>query len=381
MNRITWKDCFKLGITAIAVYLIVFSWPAVIRFLAELFGALKSFMLGLVVAYVVNILMSFYERHYFRRSRAACVQKSRRPICLLLAFLSLIVIISLIASVVIPGVTKSINIIVNGSPAAVKNLTENDLVQKYLPQVYLWLKSLNWDNLVSQASNFIRNNYSSILGTVSTAASGIVSFFIGIIFSIYLLMGKEKLKLQLKMMLERFLPGKFTKKLYYFLSVMNHSFHSFIVGQVTEACILGSLCTTGLLLLRVPYAPIIGVLIGFSAFVPIFGAYIGAAVGTLMIITDTPSKAVTFLVFLVLLQQFEGNFIYPRVVGSSIGMPGLWVLTAVTVGGGVGGIPGMLIAVPFTAGIYRMLKDDLKKHPSGNPEIHAENQPNKTGGT
>jgi len=381
MNRITWKDCLKLGITAIAVYLIIFSWPAVIRFLAELFGALKSFVRGLVVAYVVNILMSFYERHYFRRSSAAWAQKSRRPVCLLLAFLSLIVIISLIASVVIPGVTKSINIIVNGSPAAVQNLMENDLVQKHLPQVYLWLKSLNWDNLVSQLSNFIRNNYSSILGTVSTAASGIVSFFIGIIFSIYLLMGKEKLKLQLKMVLERFLPGKFTKKLYYFLSVMNHSFHSFIVGQVTEACILGSLCTTGLLLLRIPYAPIIGVLIGFSAFVPVFGAYIGAAVGTLMIITDTPSKAVTFLIFLVLLQQFEGNFIYPRVVGSSIGMPGLWVLAAVTVGVGVGGIPGMLIAVPFTAGIYRMLKDDLKKHPSGNPEIHAENQPNKTGGT
>jgi len=371
MSKISWKDCLKLGVTAIAVYFLIFNWSAGASFISDVFSALGAFALGLVIAYMVNILMSFYERHYFQKSGTPLAQKSRRPVCLLLAFLSVIVIIALIIAVVVPGVTKSVSIIVNNAPAALQGLMGSEVVQRYLPQVYSWVEGLNWQNIAVQVSDFLKNNFNGIIGTVSSAASGMLSFFLGIIFSIYLLAGKEKLQGQCKRLLERFLPEKFLGKLYYFLKVMDHSFHSFIVGQVTEAVILGTLCAVGLLLLKVPYALLIGVLVGFTALIPIVGAYIGAAIGILMIITDTPAKAITFVIFLVILQQVEGNLIYPRVVGSSIGLPGIWVLAAVTVGGGVGGITGMLAAVPLAAGIYQMLRDDLKKHPPRGLEANA----------
>lgn len=372
MTKLTWKDCLKIGVTATAVYLLIYYWSAGAGFVADVFDALGAFALGLAIAYVVNILMSFYERHYFKKSNAVLAQKSRRPVCLLLAFLSVIVMITIIISVVVPGVTNSVTIVVNNAPAAVQQLMENDLVQKYLPEVYKWVQTLNWTGIAEQISSFLKNNYNGIIGTVSSAASGMVSFFLGIIFSIYLLVGKEKLQAQCKRLFERFLPAKFLKKLYYFLAVMNRSFHSFIVGQVTEAVILGGLCTIGLLLLKIPYAVLIGVLVGFTALIPIVGAYIGAGVGILMIITDTPAKAITFVIFLVILQQVEGNLIYPRVVGSSIGLPGIWVLAAVTVGGGVGGIVGMLAAVPLTAGLYQIIREDLNKHESGRVKIPPE---------
>ena len=138
-------------------------------------------------------------------------------------------------------------------------------------------------------------------------------------------------------------------------------FHRYIVGQCTEAVILGVLCTVGMLIFRFPYAPMIGALIGFTALIPVAGAYIGAAVGAIMILTVSPLKALLFLVFIVVLQQLEGNLIYPKVVGKSIGLPAIWVLAAITVGGSLMGIAGMLISVPITAALYRLLKEDMRR--------------------
>ena len=146
--------------------------------------------------------------------------------------------------------------------------------------------------------------------------------------------------------------------------MLNNSFHNYIVGQCTEAVILGILCTIGMLILRLPYASMIGALIAFTALIPVAGAYIGAGVGAFMILTVSPVKALVFLIFLVVLQQLEGNIIYPKVVGSSIGLPGIWVLAAVTVGGGILGIGGMLLGVPVTAALYQIIKDDIKERTS-----------------
>ena len=156
-----------------------------------------------------------------------------------------------------------------------------------------------------------------------------------------------------------YLPKRFAGKLLYVLREMNGSFHSYIVGQCMEAVILGGLCTGGMLLLRLPYAAMIGCLVGFTALIPIAGAYIGAIVGAFMIFTVSPVKAIIFIAYLVILQQLEGNLIYPRVVGSSIGLPGVWVLAAVTIGGGVMGVSGMLLGVPIAATVYQLLKNDV----------------------
>ena len=162
-------------------------------------------------------------------------------------------------------------------------------------------------------------------------------------------------------MMEYFLKPSWNEKIRYVADVFDHSFHNFIVGQCIEAVVLGVLCIAGMALLKLPYAMMIGTLIGFTALIPVAGAYIGAGVGVFMILTVSPIKALVFLIFVVVLQQLEGNLIYPKVVGNSIGLPGIWVLAAVTVGGGLMGIPGMLLGVPVVAALYQLLGNHLDK--------------------
>jgi predicted PurR-regulated permease PerM len=208
---------------------------------------------------------------------------------------------------------------------------------------------------------------------VFSVFSGIVTAFLSIIFAIYMLASKEKFIRQTGKVMNRFLNRKTVLTVTHVGRVLNRSFKRFIVGQCTEAVILGVLCVVGMWIFRFPYATMVGALIGITALIPVAGAYIGAGVGALMILTVSPVKALFFLVFIVVLQQLEGNLIYPKVVGDSIGLPALFVLAAITVGGSLGGVLGMLVAVPLTATVYYLLKEtvnrtqshDLKKTKKG----------------
>ena len=184
---------------------------------------------------------------------------------------------------------------------------------------------------------------------------------LALIFSIYLLLERETLGGQFGKLLRRFLPTKWQGRVSYVLHTLDDCFHRYIVGQCLEAFIIGVLCALGMMLLRLPYATMIGALVGFTALIPVAGAYIGAAVGAFMILTVDPFQALIFLVFLVILQQLEGNLIYPKVVGSSLGLPGIWVLAAVVIGGGVLGVLGMLLGVPVAAAAYTLIKNDVAK--------------------
>ena len=183
----------------------------------------------------------------------------------------------------------------------------------------------------------------------------------GLIFSFYLLLCKDRLAGQCSRLMRRYLRPAWYENITYVLRVLDDCFSRYIVGQCVEAVILGTLCTLGMLVLRLPYATMIGALTAFTALIPVAGAYIGGAVGALMVFSVSPVKAIIFIVFLVVLQQAEGNLIYPKVVGSSLGLPAIWVLAAVTVGGGIMGIAGMLLGVPIAAALYRLLKNDLNK--------------------
>ena len=200
-----------------------------------------------------------------------------------------------------------------------------------------------------------------IAATFSTAFTIIMS----IIFSLYLLTGKDRLVPQVKKVAKTYLKEPIYHKVNYVIHTLHECFRSFIVGQCVEAVILGSLCAIGMTILRLPYSGMTGALIGFTALIPIAGAYIGGGIGFLMIATVSPMKAIVFVIFLVILQQLEGQFIYPRVVGASIGLPGIWVLAAVTIGGSVLGIGGMLLFVPLTATVYKLLRNDVKKRNAG----------------
>ena len=353
-------------------------------------GAAFPLLLGAVVAYAVNILMSMYERWYFPASQNRAVVKSRRPVCLVLAYASLIAIVVLIVRMILPELANSVSLLIREAVPLLEDLSlkinENlDINQlAAFSGVILADGSIDWREILTTAVNWLISGLGGVMGSVMSLVSATVSAaftaIVSTIFSIYLLFGKEKLQHNCARVLKTYLKPTWYSRLIYFLETLNTCFHNFVVGQCTEAVILGLLCMGGMMLFRFPYASMVGTLVGFTALIPVAGAYIGAGVGAFMIFTSSPLQALLFLIFIAILQQLEGNLIYPKVVGSSIGLPGIWVLAAVTVGGGVLGIGGMLLAVPLTATLYQMLRTDvLRRNPTEPPvpapEPSEENSP------
>ena len=369
--RYEWKGWLRLGVTLFLLYLAIHYWGAVSHGALLVLGTSTPLLLGAVIAYAVNILMSIYERFYWPGSTRAAVIRTRRPVCLLLAFASLIAIVILIIRMILPELVQCVGLLVQEVTPLLERLGQLlnqkvDLAQILSSSgVALTDGTINWKEIITSAVNWVVTGLGGVMGSVFSLFSAVVStaftLVVSLIFSIYLLVGKEKLKRQSALVLRTYLKPSWYHKLLYFLQTLNTCFHRFIVGQCTEAVILGLLCIAGMLLFRFPYATMVGTLIGFTALIPVAGAYIGAGVGAFMIFTVSPIQALLFLLFIIILQQLEGNLIYPRVVGSSIGLPGIWVLVAVTVGGGLLGIFGMLLAVPLTATFYQILRMDVKK--------------------
>lgn len=365
------------------LYLCIRYWDTAVSAFSLAISAATPLIMGAVIAYILNILMSFFERIYFPKAKSKAVTGSRRIVCMLLAFLSLIGIVALIIGIVVPELINCIKHLFAEVPAAVMNLLayleKNEALAQYVIALEEYLVenfSGMEDKLVSGAQSLL-SGVGGLMGSVASAVgsvfSGVVTFLVAVIFSIYILLGKEKLGAQVRRLISTYCQ-KQSKKIFYVVDVMDASFHNFIVGQCTEAVVLGVLCMVGMWIFRFPYAMMIGVLIGFTALIPIAGAYIGAGVGAFMMLTDSPLKAVLFLVFIVVLQQLEGNLIYPRVVGSSIGLPGIWVLAAITVGGGLMGVFGMLLAVPVTAAIYKLIQADVRHRNYVEPVSQTEEQ-------
>ena len=382
-----WKGPIRFGVVLFLLYLAIHYWGKLSSLLLLALGAAFPLLLGAVVAYAVNILMSMYERWYFPASQNRAVVKSRRPVCLVLAYASLIAIVVLIVRMILPELANSISLLIREAVPLLEDLSlkinENlDMNQlAAFSGLILADGSIDWREILTTAVNWLISGLGGVMGSVMSLASTTVSAaftaIVSTIFSIYLLSGKEKLQSNCARVLKTYLKPSWYSRLFYFLETLNTCFHNFVVGQCTEAVILGLLCMGGMMLFRFPYASMVGTLVGFTALIPVAGAYIGAGVGAFMIFTSSPLQALLFLIFIGVLQQLEGNLIYPKVVGSSIGLPGIWVLAAVTVGGGVLGIGGMLLAVPLTATLYQMLRSDVirrtKPQPASSvPEVPEE---------
>ncbi len=365
--KVEWKSCCKIGITAFMLFLCITYWSAFTGFLSTMLGAATPLVIGCIIAYILNILMSFYERHYFPKVKKKAVVKSRRPVCLLTAFITLVLIVMLLIRIVVPELVASVELLVAQVPGVISNvltwLEGNEIITE---DIFDTLRAIDWRSKIEQIIAALSTGVGNILGTavnlVSSVFSGAVTALFAVIFSIYLLTGKEKLGGQFDRVMRRYMKENIFVKTKYVLSVLNDCFHKYIVGQCTEAVILGALCTVGMLIFGFPYATMTGAVVAFTALIPVAGGYIGAAVGAFMILTVSPVKAILFIVFIVVLQQLEGNLIYPRVVGSSMGLPAIWVLAAVTIGGGVMGIAGMLVGVPLAATGYRLLREDVNKN-------------------
>lgn len=372
-----WKGPIRFGVVLFLLYLAIHYWGKLSSLLLLALGAAFPLLLGAVVAYAVNILMSMYERWYFPASQNRAVVKSRRPVCLVLAYASLIAIVVLIVRMILPELANSISLLIREAVPLLEDLSlkinENlDINQlAAFSGVILADGSIDWREILTTAVNWLISGLGGVMGSVMSLASATVSAaftaIVSTIFSIYLLFGKEKLQANCARVLKTYLKPTWYSRLIYFLDTLNTCFHNFVVGQCTEAVILGLLCMGGMMLFRFPYASMVGTLVGFTALIPVAGAYIGAGVGAFMIFTSSPLQALLFLIFISILQQLEGNLIYPKVVGSSIGLPGIWVLAAVTVGGGVLGIGGMLLAVPLTATLYQILRSDVIRRSTPQP--------------
>lgn len=364
--KIEWKSCFKIGLSIFLLYLCIHYWEKVAGFASTFLGAAVPLIAGCAIAYIINILMSFYERHYFPKSNKEIIKKSKRPVCLTASIITLAAVIALIIGLVVPQLISCVELIIAELPAAIKKVIDWINGLNIVPDdIMSMITSIDWQSRIGQIVEMLTSGIGSVMDvvitTVSSVVSGVLTVVLGLIFAVYLLIGKDKIGKQIDRVFTHYLKESWYKKIKYVISVFDECFHRYIVGQCTEAVILGLLCTVGMLILRLPYAAMIGAFIAFTALIPIAGAYIGASVGAFIILMESPFKALVFLIFIVILQQVEGNLIYPRVVGSSMGLPGIWVLAAITVGGGVMGITGILLSVPVAATFYRLLKNNIIK--------------------
>lgn len=344
----------------------VFNMDTMLEFIKNSIVLIKPFLIGAVIAFVLNVPLRFFEHHVFCHIKHPKFKKVERGLSILLSLLLVWVALSLVVRIVVPQLIESISLLVSTIPKYVDYLTnflseyENDSaaianfvkqIESISPQT-LEQYTMNWLNDQVTAHALLSSAFMSTVGIVSSVAAGVINFFVAFVFAIYILGSKEKLAVQARKICFAFFNRMHAAYLVHVAQVSFAKMYSFITGQLTEAVILGSLCTIGMIIFRLPYAGMIGVLTGFCALIPIFGAFIGGAVGALLIFTVSPIKALTFVIFLVILQQIEGNFIYPKVVGSSVGLPAMWTLFAITIGGALMGLIGMMLFVPLCAIVY-----------------------------
>lgn len=347
----------------ILIYLALRHMDMIAAGISWLINMMFPILLGIIMAFVLNVPMRPIEKRLRLKNEFV-----KRPLAIVLSLVLILGIFTGVAFLVIPEIADTIRliaqIIMSGLDQAAS--WEQTLDFSALPfGEYLKQIDIDWLQLKINLEQWMISQQDVLLkqaaGAVSSIAGAFTNFFIGLVFSIYILANKEKLKMQTHRLIHVWLPQKLSTPLIHIASVCNRSFRNFIAGQATEAVILGVLCTIGMLCLRLPYAPMIGALVGVTALIPIVGAFIGTVVGAFLILTISPFKAFVFVAFLIILQQIEGNLIYPKVVGPKINLPAIWVLAAVTIGGNLAGPAGMLIGVPAASAAYELLKEATEK--------------------
>ena len=334
--------------------------------LTQLLGLFRPLIIGFALAFILNRPCHFFFRMYSHGLGKTRAAGAARPLAVVTSYLALIIVVAGIFSFVLPKLAESIQTFILNLSSYIANVQGwiNQLTDYFhLDIAELDLSNLNktLENLFRQALGFLSGLGTQLLQFTAGIVSLVVTGVLALVFSIYMLSGKEKLLSQFRRVLRAYVPPKFADPITDVVHLTSETFTRFVTGQFVEACILGSLCAIGMLFIQADYAPLIGVTVGASAIIPVAGAYIGAILSAVLLLMVSPLKAFIFLIFLVILQQIEGNVIYPKVVGSSIGLPGIWVLAAVTVGGGLLGLEGVLLSVPVASVLYTLLRRDVRK--------------------
>lgn len=359
------KSVFTTLVASFLVCFLIWTyWSSTANLVETGLTAAQPFFIGAGMAYIINIVMATYEglwdKLFGKRGG-----KLKRPVALLLSYLSFFLLLFTVFSVILPDVIASLRQLLVVDWEQLQSSLEQLQEQAWLKEVMA--KTGQQVDLSQQVASYSQKFLSQLLGfltglvtSASSIANALMTVFISLIFSIYVLASKEELGRQFGLLLDTF-AGRFAATVYYLLGIFDQRFRGFFVSQSLEALILATLTAIGMTVLGLPYAATISLLIALTAMIPVVGAYIGVTVGTILILTQSVREAVIFLIFIILLQQLEGNLIYPRVVGGSIGLPAIWVLVAISIGGALAGILGMLVAVPVAASCYQILKDIVHK--------------------
>lgn len=357
------------GLIIFAAIIIACFWKydVVISVLAFIFHVIFPFVLGGAIAFVLNVPMNFIQRHLFpedKIEKRKVIKKLARPLSMLIVLFCVIGIIVLVMFVLIPQLGNTFSNLGNSIQAFIPKIQKwADTLFHDNKEIMNWVNHLefDWNKIMNAGINFLKNGAGSVLDSTIMAAksivSGIATFFIAFVFAIYILLQKEKLSIQAKKVLFAFVRKGRAEATLEVLSLTYNTFSSFLTGQCVEAIILGCMFVITMSILRLPYALLVGIVIAFTALIPIFGAFIGCVVGAFLIFMVDPIKALIFIVLFLILQQIEGNLIYPHVVGSSVGLPSIWVLAAVSIGGSLMGVVGMLIFIPIVSVVYALFRE------------------------
>ena len=369
LNKGNMKKIRGLILFTAVVCLAVVKMDVLLKGAFFLLGIVRPFIYGAAIAFVLNIPMKVIEKGLFSRVKNRKLDKVKRPASIFLSFMLVILIVVIVTVTVIPQITKTMIELGNKIP---QFLVEAQIWLEEMfvsqPQLIALLEEfepaeMNWDSIVNTVIDFMQNGLGSVVSSTVTVAStiigGVVNVFVALVFSFYILAQKEKLGGQLKRMLHAYCPDRVYGRILEVASLTGRNFSNFITGQCTESVILGAMFVVAMAVFRFPYAVMVGVLIAFTALIPIVGAFVGCFVGAFLIMVDDPVKAVWFVILFLVLQQVEGNLIYPHVVGNSVGLPSIWVLAAVTVGGSLMGVMGMLVFIPIVSTVYALVREDV----------------------
>ena len=366
LSKMSIKKIRELIVFTALLVVALWKFDVVLGVLKTIWDIIFPFVLGGAIAFLTNVPMSFLEKKIFEKvkKKNKIVRKLKRPISLILTIVLVVGVIALVMFGVIPQLTRTMGTLVTS-------------INDFIPQMQSWIgeffhnnqeimnlvdqiefdpdQAIKWG--ISLLGNGAGNMMNTTMSAVGSIVSGVATFFIAFSFACYILFQKEKLHVQIRKVFFAFLPRQKADDFLKVCSLTYRTFANFLAGQCLEAVILGSMFVVTLSILKMPYALLIGILIAFTALIPIFGAFIGCAVGSFLIFMVNPQQAILFVIVFLVLQQIEGNLIYPHVVGESVGLPSIWVLAAVTIGGNLMGIVGMLVFIPLLSVLYTIFRE------------------------
>ncbi|SCJ46896.1 pheromone autoinducer 2 transporter [uncultured Clostridium sp.] len=361
------KEYWGIVTYTIIIAYVIFNFKNIISGGKNIIGIISPFIIGIAIAFILNLVMRIFEERVFKfldSKKYSKYSSLKRPLSVALTFVAVFAAITGLIIFIIPQLIDSISTLTDTVPSYIRSFEE--LISQYVSNTEvlntLWNNFLSaWREILQFTGQIVVTSLSGVVNITVGFTSGLVNFILSLIFSIYMLLNKERLQLGMKKVLYAFCKNNFADKVMYLGKVANESFSSYIGGQFIEAIIIGALCFIGMIVLKMPYALLISVLVAVTALIPIFGAFIGTIPSAFIILIIDPMKALWFVIFIIVLQQIEGNLIYPKVVGSSVGLPPIWVMLAMLIGGNTFGLLGMLLGIPTFSVIYKISREYINK--------------------